>query len=155
MNLFAYGTLMGPDGLEEALGDRVSGLSFRPARLVGWRRIWNVFRLEWNGGVLNVEPCPDAVVVGVLIEGLTPGHFRHLDVQESTHLPREEVSVEPIGGEPVSAEVYCRRRGNHTGRPSGRYRTVVLERAYQAGWEVWESVCRGTVDAAGTPLTFG
>jgi hypothetical protein len=35
MNLFAYGTLMGPEGLQEALGDRASALSLRPARLAG------------------------------------------------------------------------------------------------------------------------
>jgi hypothetical protein len=91
----------------------------------------------------------------VLIEGLTGQDLLRLDAQESTHLPREEVSVEPIGGQSVSAEIYCRRRGNHKGRPSGRYRTIVLERAYRAGWDVYESVCRGTVDAAGKPLTFG
>ena len=30
-----------------------------------------------------------------------------------------------------------------------------VERAYRAGWEVYESLCRGTVDSAGNPLTFG
>ena len=55
----------------------------------------------------------------------------------------------------VPAQVYRRRKGNHAGKPSGRYKTVVLERAYRAGWEVYESLCRGTVDSAGNPLTFG
>jgi len=55
----------------------------------------------------------------------------------------------------VPAQIYRRRNGNHAGKPSGRYRTVVLERAYRAGWEVYENLCRGTVDAAGNPLTFG
>jgi hypothetical protein len=143
------------DGLREALGRRADELSFRPARLPGWRRIWNVFRPEWNGGVLNIEPSPGDVVVGILVEGLSEADFESLDVQEATHLPREAVYVEPIAGEVVPAEVYRRRKGNHAGKPSGRYRTVVLERAYRSGWEVYESLCRGTVDAAGNPLTFG
>jgi hypothetical protein len=92
---------------------------------------------------------------GLLVEGLAEEDFRRLDAQEATHLPRDTVYVEPIGGEVVPAQVYRRRRGNHAGRPSGRYKTVVLERAYRAGWEVYESLCRGTVDAAGNPLTFG
>lgn len=155
MNLFAYGTLMTVEGLREALGGRADALAFRAARLPGWRRIWNVFRPEWNGGTLNVEPSPGAVVVGMLVTGMEEADFRKLDVLEATHLPRETVFVEPFGGEVVTAELYRRHKGNHAGKPSGRYKTVVLERAYRSGWEVYESLCRGSVDAAGNPLTFG
>ena len=155
MNLFAYGTLMTVDGLRDLLGPRADALSFRPARLPGWRRIWNVYRPEWQGGVLNIEPSPADTVVGVLVEGLEAADLQLLDAQEATHLPRETVYVEPVGGDVVPAQVYRRKKGSHTGKPSGRYRTIVLERAYRCGWEVYESVCRGTVDAAGNPLTFG
>jgi hypothetical protein len=155
LNLFAYGTLMAAEGLREALGPRAEELAFRPARLPGWRRIWNVYRAEWGGGILNVEPSAADVVVGMLIEGLAEPDFEHLDEQEATHLPRETVYVEPFAGDIVPAQLYRRRKGNHAGKPSGRYRTVVLERAYRAGWEVYENVCRGSVDAAGKPLTFG
>jgi acyl-CoA thioesterase YciA len=123
VNLFAYGTLMTGDGVREALGPRADTLAFRPARLSGWRRIWNVYRPEWHGGVLNVEPSPADVVVGILIEGLEAPDFRILDTQEATHLPRETVYVEPFGGDVVPAQVYRRRKGNHAGKPSGRYRT--------------------------------
>ncbi|HEX9190284.1 MAG TPA: gamma-glutamylcyclotransferase family protein [Vicinamibacteria bacterium] len=155
MNLFAYGTLMSVEGLREALGARADALALRPARLPGWRRIWNVYRLEWQGGVLNIEPSPAGVVVGMLVEGLSEADLALLDAQEATHLPRQNVYVEPFGGDVVPAQVYRRRKGNHAGKPSGRYRTVVLDRAYRCGWEVYESLCRGTVDAAGHPLTFG
>lgn len=155
-SLFAYGTLMARDGLREALGERADGLVMRPARLAGWRRIWNVHRQEWNGGVLNVEPSAGAVVVGMLVEGLRPADLDLLDAQEYTHLPRETVLVQPLGSDAaVPADVYRRRQGNHHGRPSGRYRSVVLDRAYHAGWEVYENVCRASVDAAGSPLRFG
>ena len=155
MNLFAYGTLMAAEGLREALGARADALVLRPARLPGWRRIWNVYRAEWGGGVLNLEPSAGDVVVGMLVEGLEEADLQRLDAQESTHLPRETVYVEPFAGDVVPAQVYRRRKGSHAGKPSGRYRTVVLERAYRAGWEVYENLCRGTVDAAGNPLTFG
>jgi hypothetical protein len=155
VNLFTYGTLMSVDGLRDALGERADALTLRPARLPGWRRIWNVFRPEWNGGVLNLEPSPNDVVVGILVEGLTEEDLQLLDSKESTHLPRDTVYVEPLAGEVVPAQVYRRRKGNHAGKPSGRYRTVVLERAYRAGWDIYESLCRGTVDSAGNPLTFG
>jgi hypothetical protein len=155
LNLFAYGTLMALEGLRESLGARADGLTLRPARLPGWRRIWNVFRPEWQGAVLNIEPSPADLVVGVLVEGLEETDLQLLDAQESTHLPRETVYVEALAGDVVPAQVYRRKKGNHGGKPSGRYRTVVLERGYRAGWEVYESLCRGTVDAAGNPLTFG
>ncbi len=155
MNLFTYGTLMAAEGLREAIGARADALVLRPARLPGWRRIWNVYRAEWGGGILNLEPSPGDVVVGMLIEGLEEADLQRLDAQESTHLPRETVYVEPFVGEVVQAHVYRRRKGSHAGKPSARYRTVVLERAYRAGWEVYENLCRGTVDAAGNPLTFG
>jgi hypothetical protein len=155
-SLFAYGTLMAKDGLREALGERADALTLRPARLPGWRRIWNVYRPEWNGGVLNVEPSADAIVVGMLVEGLRPGDLEILDARESTHLPRETVFVQPFGSEAaVPAEVYRRRHGNHDGRPSGRYRAVVLDLAYHAGWEIYENLCRSSVDAAGKDLRFG
>jgi hypothetical protein len=156
MNLFVYGLLMGPEGLRDALGDRKTGtLRLRPARLGGWRRIWNVYHPDWNGATLNVEPRPEDTVVGVLIEGLSDEDFAVLDELQASLLPRETVYVQPIEGEAVSAQMYRRRKGNHEGRPSGQYRSVVQQRAYRAGWEVYESLCQGTVDAEGQPLSFG
>ena len=134
MNLFAYGTLMSVEGLRDALGERADVVTMRPARLPGWRRIWNVFRSEWNGGVLNLEPSPNDVVVGMLVEGLVEDDLQLLDSRNSTHPPATDVYVEPFTGEVVPAQVYRRRKGNHGGKPSGRYKMVVLERAYRAGW---------------------
>ena len=156
IKLFVYGLLMGPEGLRDALGERKSDtLRLRPARLQGWRRIWNVYLPDWNGATLNVEPRPEDSVVGVLVEGLAEQDLGVLDRLQANLLPREIVYVQPVDGEPVSAQMYHRRRGNHQGRPSGRYRSVVQQRAYRASWEVYERVCRGTVDARGQHLTFG
>lgn len=138
-------------GVREALGGRADALTFRVAKLPGWRRIWNAYREEWGGGILNVERSPEDVVVGVLVEGLGPDDFERLDPQEASHLPRESVFVEPEGGEPVSAQLYCRRQGNHTGRPSARYLSVVVERAREAGAAVFENLRAASVDASGSP----
>lgn len=156
LKLFAYCLMMGPEGLRDALGDRKTGtLRFRPARLPGWRRVWNVYHPEFNGATLNVEPRPDDVVVGVLIEGLSEEDFQVLDRREASLLPRETVYVQPLDGEPVQAQLFWRKKGNHDGRPSGQYRSVVKQRAYRAGWEVYESLCKTSVDAEGKTLTFG
>jgi hypothetical protein len=154
MKLFAYGTLMAPDGLRTALGGRVEALTFRVARLPGWRRVWNTFREEWGGGVLNVERAPDGAVVGVLIEELTEADFVVLDQGESSHLPREQVVVQPEWGDPVPAQLYWRRKGNHVGKPAARYLSLVLDRARQAGDAVFQDVNTASVDAAGTVKRF-
>src|SRR6185436_1298030 len=101
VNLFTYGTLMSVEGLRDALGERADTLTLRPARLPGWRRIWNVFRPEWNGGVLNLEPSPNDVVVGILVEGLTEEDLQLLDWKDSAHLRGASVYVEPLAGEVV------------------------------------------------------
>jgi hypothetical protein len=154
MNLFAYGTLMTPDGLAQALGERASSLRFRPARLAGWRRIWNSYREEWAGGVLNAEPRADSTIQGVLIEGLLPEDLARLDEQEKTHLPRQAVVVETDEGA-VPADMYIARHPDYSGRPSARYLAIVLGRARQAGPAVLESVRTGTVDARGRPERLG
>jgi hypothetical protein len=155
MNLFTYGALMGPEGLRDVLGDRADTADLRVARLTGWRRIWNVYRPHYEGAVLNVEPSPGDTVVGLLVPDLSEEDLARFDGLESSHVPRETVYVEPETGEAVAAQLYRRRTGNHTGKPSGRQKIIILERAYQAGWDVYENVCRQTVDAAGDPLTFG
>ena len=155
MNLFTYGTLMTPEGSEAALGERAQDLRFRVARLRGWRRIWNAYREEWRGGVLNVEPAAEAEVVGVLIEGLLEDDFVLLDLQEATHLPRREVYVNCEGEEPVPAQMYWRQRGNHEGKPSERYRAIVLLRARDAGAAVLDNLVSGSVDPWGRPLKLG
>ena len=155
MNLFAYGTLMTPEGSHAALGDRASALRYRVARLRGWRRVWNAYRQEWGGGVLNVEPDADSEVVGVVIEGLVKGDFALLDLQEASHLPRREVYVACEGEEAVPAQMYWRQRGNHEGKPSERYRAIVLLRARDAGAAVLANLVTGSVDPWGQPLKLG
>jgi hypothetical protein len=155
MNLFAYGTLMTLEGWRAALGERARTLRFREARLAGWRRIWNAYREDWQGGVLNIEPHAGAQVVGVLVEGLEEDDFALLDLQEATHLPRRQVYVSSEGEEAVSAQIYYRQRGNHEGEASPRYRAVVLQRARNASPAVYQNLSRESVDAFGRPLDLG
>jgi hypothetical protein len=143
LRLFAYGTLMGADGFRSALGDRAAALSFQVARLSGWRRAWNAYRPDWEGAVLNIEPDPSAIVVGVLVDGLTDGDWARLDEQERTHLPRERVTVELADGERLPADTYRMRDADHRGPRSARYEATVRSRAQAAGKEVYESLLLG------------
>lgn len=155
MNLFAYGTLMVPQGWRATLGARTDTLRFREACLRGWRRIWNTYREDWDGGVLNIEPHDGSQVVGVLVGGFEEDDFAALDRLEDTHLPRRQVYVACEGDEAVPAQIYCRPQGNHEGQPSARYRAVVLLRAREAGPAVLENLTKGSVDAFGQPLDLG
>ena len=146
---------MTPEGSQAALGDRASALRYKVATLRGWRRVWNAYRPEWGGGVLNVEPDADSEVVGVVILGLAPDDFALLDLQEATHLPRREVYVACAGEEPVLAQMYWRQRGNHEGDPSERYRAIVLLRARDAGALVLQNLVTGSVDPFGRPSKLG
>jgi Gamma-glutamyl cyclotransferase, AIG2-like len=154
MKVFAYGTLMTADGLRAALGPRADAMTYRVARLPGWRRVWNAYREEWGGGVLNLEPSSESSVVGVLIDGLSEEDVALLDNQESGHLPREQVVVQPEGGDAEAAQLYWCRKGNHVGEPSPRYLAIVLARARAAGDAVFESVSSGSVDANGQAKRF-
>src|SRR4029453_13023069 len=150
---------MTADGFVTVLGERARNFRYRVAGLPGWRRIWNVYREEWKGGVLNAEKSPSGrtsgVIQGVLVEGMTPEDLSQLDSQEDTHLPRQTVVVELENGESVSAEIYVCSNGDYQGAPSARYLTAVLERAKQAGASVLENVRTGSVDAGGRPLHLG
>jgi hypothetical protein len=154
MKLFAYGTLMTAEGCRRMLGSRADGFTYRVARLPGWRRVWNVHSDFWGGGVLNVERAEGCSVLGVVVEELTEEDLATLDRGEPTHLPRDLVVVQPDWGDPVPAQLYWRRKGNHTGKPSTRYLALVLERAREAGDAVFDDVSTGSVDAAGVPKKF-
>ena len=134
MNLFTYGSADGRRG--PARGPR------RPCRRrsrcaspasSGWRRIWNVYRPDWDGRGPQRRAEPGDNVVGLLVEGLREQDLARLDTLEASHLPRETVYVEPDSGEAVPAQLYHRRTGNHTGRPSGRLKTLVLRARLPGG----------------------
>ena len=154
VDLFAYGTLMTAEGLRAALGDRADTFRYRVARLPGWRRIWNVYREEWSGVVLNLERHPGAVVVGVLIEGLSFEDLSALDSQESTHA-RARVTVAPDAGAAAAAEVYWRAGAGHEGPPSDTYLLAVRARARACGPAVLSNLLEGSVDSRGAPLRLG
>src|SRR5262245_28537633 len=155
MNLFAYGTLMTADGFVKVFGDRARSFRYRVARLPGWRRVWNAYREEWQGGVLNAERHAEGVMVGVLVEGMPLEDLSRLDSQESTHLPRQTVVVQTEDGESVTAEIYVCTEGGYEGPPSPPYVAAVLSRARQAGKAVLESVRTGSVDGSGKPQVLG
>jgi gamma-glutamylcyclotransferase (GGCT)/AIG2-like uncharacterized protein YtfP len=154
MELFVYGTLMTEDGFRRLMGEAAERLEFRTATLPGWRRVWNAYRDEWGGGVLNVEPAIGAEVVGVLVSGLPRATIDGLDEQEATHLPRERVTVLLESGEKVKADMYVLRDAAYSGQPSPSYVDVVLHRARKAGPRVLRSVLTDCVDAGGKPLRF-
>jgi hypothetical protein len=63
--LFVFGSLMDPDLLAVVLDRDVGELTMRPARILGFRR-----RRAHGESYPVLQPCPDGIVEGLLIEGL-------------------------------------------------------------------------------------
>jgi hypothetical protein len=55
------------------------------------------------------------------------------------------------GEEAVPAQLYLRQRANHTGKPSDRYRAILLIRARDAGAAVYDNLVNESVDGFGNP----
>lgn len=97
MNLFAYGTLMWPDILEDVVGRNVDGC---PAVLENVRRL----RVK-NEVYPSLVSCEGGEVSGVLYCGLSEQDIAALDRFEGPEYDRRNVQVE-IGGAPMEAETY-------------------------------------------------
>jgi hypothetical protein len=129
--VFAYGSLVDPRSASLTLGREVS--SPLPARLVGWRRRWTVYRdnrksektfaIQPGGEVppwiigLNIEPDPDDVgPAGALLE-VTEAELDRLDLREMRY-ERTDVTaaVAPLEGDPT-AEIPFDRVIGFTARP--------------------------------------
>jgi len=93
---------------------------------------------------------------GMLVEGLG-GTGRRAPRRAGGDPPcaRETVYVEPLGGDVVSAQVYRRRKGNHAGKPSGRYRNGRSGAGLPLRLEIYEEPLPRHGRLGRNPLTFG
>ncbi len=139
--LFVYGSLMHKKYWRHALGSVESAaVRLRPARLGGWRRLWNGVRRGYGGAVLNMRRAPGHVVWGAVVECLGPEAWARLDRQERSHLPRERVMVVTEHGRRLWAECYRQRVRGPERRPSADYLAAVRMGARALGNAVSRNV---------------
>jgi cation transport regulator ChaC len=135
---FAYGSNLDPTVFEGRR--RMRPLATRPARLAGWRLVFDLPVGPGERAVANVKPDPRAAVHGVVYR-LTPSDAEHLDRTEGVHrgyYARVTVEVATGGGGRLEAFTYVSRHGRPGRKPSVRYVGLMLRGARLHGLpEAW------------------
>lgn len=140
--LFVYGSLMHPKYWRPIVGAAAArSLKIVPARLRGWRRVWNGVRPSYGGAVLNMRREVGAAMWGGLVTGLTPEIWARLDRQERSHLPRARIVVSARGRR-ATAYCYRQRVKGHERRPTAAYVRAVRAGAKALGRAVSRDVER-------------
>jgi hypothetical protein len=127
---FAYGDRMNPDRMAEFAPDAsVVG----PARLPGYRLVFNVRSRTWGGGAANAVLDPAGSMWGVLWD-LGEADPAALETSRGEDDPPQplEVTVEGPDG-PVAAQTMAIFSGERFLRPSERYVAMLRAHAEQQG----------------------
>lgn len=105
----------------------------RPARLRGYRFVYDGFSATWDGAVGNIVTSATESVWGALYE-ITERDRLTLDAFEGypRSYERREVEVEDRDGGVHVAMTYC-RTGRTLGKPHPDYERIVIDGAKQCG----------------------
>lgn len=132
MFYFAYGSNMGADTMEEALGHSVSG---RPARAPGFRIAFTAFAQEWQGGVADLVRDEASEVEGVVYE-VTPADLLRLEFNEGLSeglYRRRALRVELASGEELDAVASEVAKKRPHVAPSPHYLDAMVSGATEQG----------------------
>ena len=127
---FAYGDRMNTDRMAEFAPDaRVVG----PARLRGYRLLFNVRSRTWGGGAANAVIDPAGFLWGVLWD-LGEADPTKLDTSLDEDAPPQPLDVTVDGPDgPVAAQTMAIFSGERFVRPSERYVAMLRAQAEQQG----------------------
>src|SRR5512141_3053809 len=126
---FAYGARMNPEVMAEAVpGAKAVG----PARLPGYRLVFNVMSRTWGGGAANAEVDPASSLWGVLwdVGDRDPSELES-SRDDQAHAPID-VTVEGPDG-PVDAQTLTIWSGEAFVRPTERYVAMLRANAEKQG----------------------
>jgi hypothetical protein len=125
---FAYGERMNPSLMTERLpGARAIG----PARLPGYRLVFNVMSRSWGGGAANAAVDPASSMWGVLWD-VGDQDPAAIDTSREEGTAPIEVTVEGPDG-PVSAQTMAIWSGERFVRPNDRYLAMLRANAEKQG----------------------
>lgn len=137
---FAYGSVLSPtharEWCESHALDVAPFLAGRPARLDGWKLVFDVPSRFWQGRVANLVPDPDAHVEGVVFEIADESRIAVLRKEGvATGLYREMQAEVRVGDETVTASVFVANDTARTepGPASSRYVDALVEGARERG----------------------
>lgn len=151
-DLFVYGALMNKEQLARRLDiphdQLLLRLEFQCARLLGWKRVFDVYSDGWSGGVLNLRLDRRFKIKGIIIKGLSQVDLDRLDRSEGRRYRRSEVLVE-LKGEKVPVWTYIATETDPSVKPSQKYSEFVLRSAKEWGNDLYDDFVRKTFDATG------
>jgi hypothetical protein len=127
---FAYGDRMNPDRMTEFAPDaKVVG----PARLPGYRLLFNVRSRTWGGGAANAVLDPASSMWGVLWD-LGEADPTNLETSRGEDEPPQPLDVRVEGPDgTVAAQTMAIFSGERFVRPSERYVAMLRTQAEQQG----------------------
>lgn len=128
---FAYGDRMSPEHMAEFVpGATVVG----PARLPGYRLVFNVMSRTWGGGAANAMLDPAGSMWGVLwdLGDESPTGLDTSGADDGTEQSRIDVTVEGPDG-PVTARTLAIWSGERFVRPTERYVAMLRANAERQG----------------------
>jgi len=113
-----------------------------PARLAGWKLVFNVASKFWGGRVASLVPAPDGVVEGVLLPlpGTALGFVRHKEGVLSGLFQEHEAVAETADGTRHPCRVYVASpdRVVAEGPPAERFLETLVKGARERGLsEAW------------------
>jgi hypothetical protein len=141
---FAYGDRMSADRMAEVMPD---AKAVGPARLPGYRLVFNVRSKAWGGGAANAEVDPSSSMWGVLwdIGDQDVAPFESTGDQANAAI---DVTVEGPDG-PVGAKTMAIWSGESFVRPTDRYVAMLRANAEKQGLPV-EALAQIDAAAAGS-----
>lgn len=128
---FAYGSNLDVEGMKKRVG---SWHDLRPAKLKGFKLVFNVYSTSWRGGVANIEENPESTVYGAVYL-LDEAQLEKLDRYEGVpHLyHRRKVTVETDKTQ-VEAYVYVGTNPRQKVVPSSEYFALVVKGLKKLGY---------------------
>ncbi len=158
-NYFAYGSVMSlahaREWCESHALDVAPFLAGKPAKLSGYRLVFDVQSRFWQGLVANLEPAPGSVVEGVVFtldESARESVLRKEGV--ATGLYREVIEQVSVADQQVTASVFLAEPSRRVapGPASARYRSALVEGAAERGLSTdWQAFLKGVSRDDGKP----
>lgn len=128
---FAYGSNLDQEGMKKRVG---YWADLKPAKLRGYRVVFNVYSSSWRGGIANIVEDPDSTVYGAVYL-LDESQLEKLDRYEGVpHLyQRRKVMVE-VGDSSCEAYVYVATNPRQKVVPSMEYVALVIKGLKKLGF---------------------
>ncbi|MDW8083804.1 MAG: gamma-glutamylcyclotransferase family protein [Candidatus Caldarchaeum sp.] len=128
---FAYGSNLDQEGMKKRVG---AWKELRPAKLRGFRLVFNVYSSSWHGGIANIEEDPSSTVYGAAYL-LDESQLEKLDRYEGVpHLYHRRKVLIDLGDSQIEAYVYVGTNPRQKIMPSTEYLALLIKGLRRLGF---------------------